>query len=124
MDGVMDFIHQEDRDMVRENIRRAIEGEGNYQVECRHFRADGTVGWMEGKGRVIYDERTRQPIRMIGVCIDATERKRNEQAHLQLAAIVDSSEDAIISADRTDRIPTCNAAPERIYQHPAPEISS
>ena len=122
MDGVLEFIHPDDRDMVRENIRRAIEGEGNYQVECRHFRADGTVGWMERKGRVIYDERTRQPIRMIGVCIDATERKRNEQAHLQLAAIVDSSEDAIISADMTGRILTWNAAAERMYGYPAAEI--
>src|SRR5260370_35977124 len=77
---------------------------------------------MEGKGRVIYDERTQQAIRMIGVCIDATGRKRNEEARFHLAAIVDSSEDAIISADLTGLILTWNAAAERMYGYPAAEI--
>jgi len=59
---------------------------------------------------------------MMGVCIDATERKRNEQARLQLAAIVDSSDDAIISADLKGVILTWNAAAERMFGYSAQEV--
>ena len=58
---------------------------------------------------------------MMGVCIDTTERKRNEQARLQLAAIVDSSDDTIISADLNGVILTWNAAAGRMYGYTASE---
>jgi len=121
LDDILRFVHPEDRDMVRRNIKVAIDGMGHCQVECRYIRRDGSVGWMEGQGRVIYQEQTRRPIRMMGVGIDATERKRNEQARLQLAAIVDSSDDAIISADLTGVILTWNAAAGRMYGYTASE---
>jgi PAS domain S-box-containing protein len=122
LEGVLKHIHPEDREMVRRNIRAAVEGAGNYQVDCRRVLPDGTVGWMESKGRVVCDERTGQPVRMMGICIDATERKRNELARLQLAAIVDSSNDAVISADMNGIVLTWNAAAERMYGYSAAEI--
>src|SRR5262249_46212280 len=33
--GVLENIHPEDRDMVRREIRRAIEGNGKYDIQCR-----------------------------------------------------------------------------------------
>jgi len=120
-EGTLGFVHPDDRDMVRRKTKLAIEGTGHFDVECRHFRGDGSVGWTEAKGRVIYDERTERPLRMMGVCIDATERKRDEQARMQLAAIVDSSDDTIISADLNGIILTWNAAAGRMYGYTAPE---
>src|SRR5579871_1048810 len=49
------------------------------------------------------------------VARDISERKRLEAAHAQLAAIVASSEDAIVSKDLTGIIQTWNAGAERIY---------
>src|SRR5260221_743426 len=120
-EGALGLVHPDDRQMVRRKIKLAIEGTGHFDVECRHFRGDGSVGWTEAKGRVIYDERTERPLRMMGVCIDATERKRDEQARMQLAAIVDSSDDTIISADLNGIILTWNAAAGRMYGYTAPE---
>src|SRR5262249_47866850 len=119
--GALQVVHPEDREMVRRKAKLAIEGTGQFQVECRRLRRDGSVGWTESKGRVIYDERTKRPLRMMGVCIDATERKRDEQARMQLAAIVDSSDDTIISADLNGVILTWNAAAGRMYGYTASE---
>jgi len=122
VEGVFNLIHPEDRDLVRTEVARAVAGDAQYHVECRHLRSDGTVGWMEGKGRLLRDERTGKAVRMIGVCIDATERKRHERALQRLAAIVDSSDDAILSADLEGKILTWNAAAERMYGYSAGEV--
>src|SRR5260370_7739504 len=72
-------IRQEDRSEVREAIQRALDGDGKYHSEYRQVRDDGTVGWMEARGRVIRDASGR-PVRLMGVCMDISERKRAEEA--------------------------------------------
>src|SRR5262249_43795205 len=66
----------------------------------------------------------RQDNRIVGashVARDITTSKRLEAAHAQLAAIVESSEDAIISQDLKGDIETWNAAANRIYGYTARE---
>jgi PAS domain S-box-containing protein len=53
---------------------------------------------------------------------DITERKRAEEAPLRLAAIVESSHDAIVSTDLRGIITSWNAAAERLYGYTAHEI--
>ena len=57
----------------------------------------------------------------IGSIADITERKRGEIANAKLAAIVDSSEDAIISKDLKGIIQTWNAGAARIFGYTAGE---
>ena len=52
---------------------------------------------------------------------DISERRRLEVANAQLAAIVESSEDAIVSKDLTGTIKTWNAKAERIFGYSATE---
>ena len=51
----------------------------------------------------------------LGITRDITERRKAEETRLLLGAIVDSSDDAIISKDLDGRITSWNRAAERLY---------
>ena len=59
---------------------------------------------------------------MDGTSADITERLAIERAHAELAAIVDSSDDAIISATLDGLIVSWNHSAERIYGYSASEV--
>jgi PAS domain S-box-containing protein len=76
-------IHPDDRQRVLESVRRAIERGVPHDVEYRIVAPDGTVRWVEGKGRV--DCEDGRPARMTGVCVMTTRRKEAELARLRSA---------------------------------------
>jgi C4-dicarboxylate-specific signal transduction histidine kinase len=74
----LNAIHPEDREKVRRAVAQALEHRQPYEVEMRMVAPDGTVRWMAAKGQGFYDERG-QAVRMTGIALDVTERKRVEQ---------------------------------------------
>jgi PAS domain S-box-containing protein len=75
----LEAISAGDRAAVRAAISRAIDRGTPYEAEFRITRTDGSTRWVLGKGTVVHD-RTGRPVRMIGVNVDVTERKRAEMA--------------------------------------------
>jgi PAS domain S-box-containing protein len=72
------LIHPDDRDRVQLTIARSLQ-EGEHEMEYRALLRDGSVRWLSARGVVIRDARG-EPARMIGVCMDITERKQAEAA--------------------------------------------
>lgn len=69
----------------------------------------------------LFDEAGRL-IGAINLLIDVTERRRHEEAAIRLAAIVSSSDDAIVSKTLEGQITSWNAGAERIFGYTAEEM--
>jgi PAS domain S-box-containing protein len=71
-------VHPDDRARLQQELQRALV-RGVHEVEYRIVRPDGEPRWVSGKGIVVYAP-SGQPERMLGVCMDITDRKRAEEA--------------------------------------------
>ena len=78
LDRVASFIHPEDREAWRQNLRKAMESGQALHVEFRVVRPDGSVRWFVSQGRSHIRKNGGSP-RLLGVSIDVTERKRTEE---------------------------------------------
>ncbi len=107
-----------DRERVDECFQVAMSGGGEYDVEFRVTWPDGSVHWLWSKGRFFFDD-TGRPYRVAGIQVDVTDRRREVEAALRLAAIIESSEDAIISQDRSGVVASWNPGAERLFGCPA-----
>jgi PAS domain S-box-containing protein len=72
-------VHPEDRGLVWKAVTEAMESQGPYVAEFRIVRPDGTVRWVAARGRFYYSS-DGEPVRMLGIAVDATERKTSEEA--------------------------------------------
>lgn len=83
-DHFQQLIYAEDRDTVNTAIRQALETGGEFYVEFRNALQNGGIRWIAGSGKVFPGD-DGQPLRMIGVGLDVTQRKRAEHTSRFLA---------------------------------------
>jgi signal transduction histidine kinase/CheY-like chemotaxis protein len=75
-------VHPDDRDELAMLFQRALDERTEYAHEYRVVHSDGVVRWMAAWGRGIYGADDR-PMRMVGVFMDVTERRRLEEQFRQ-----------------------------------------
>ncbi len=100
-----------DRPLVARAIEQALANRGRFQVEFQ-ARGPGQVErWMTSVGEVTVDDQ----VHLVGLTMDSSDRHRAEHVQAHLAAIVQSSADAIIGIDLDGTVRSWNAAGERMY---------
>ncbi|GAB3512749.1 PAS domain S-box protein [Emticicia fontis] len=91
----------------------------NYQFFIK--QSDGEKKWIETSAKVYYDQ-YGNPIRLLGTVKDITESKNVEEKMATLAAIVESSDDLILSKGLDGIVTSWNAAGKRILGYEAAEM--
>jgi PAS domain S-box-containing protein len=71
------LIHPDDRSLLQQATAEAVVGDQSFCQEYRMVTAEGKVRWLKSQGRIYLNE-SGQPVRMIGVSIDISDRKQIE----------------------------------------------
>jgi PAS domain S-box-containing protein len=91
-------VHPDDRERVAARLEESFEKTHVWDYEFRCVWPDGSVHWLLAKGKVFLDEWHR-PVRMAGITLDITERRRAEDAvresQQHLVSIYNTVEDII-----------------------------
>ncbi len=86
--NVQALLHPDDVDQLRKAIAEFNKGTRSYETEFRIVRPDGDVRWCVGTAAATVDDSGRV-MRVSGVTVDITERKRAEERRTLLAREVD-----------------------------------
>jgi PAS domain S-box-containing protein len=93
-----ELVHPKDRARVNEEFEQLVQSREESESEFRLIRPDGVMRWIRGRGLVMEDAATGS-LRVVGVNMDITERKREAAAIATLVQEVraDSSENFFTS---------------------------
>jgi PAS domain S-box-containing protein len=79
-------VHPEDLPRAESIAKRAIAARTDFRYEYRIAMPDGNHRWLEARAHPIFD-RSGACVRVTGLTVDVTERKRVEEANKQLAHV-------------------------------------
>lgn len=93
-------VHPEDKAETEQALRDARDNRQDYVHEFRSLHPDGEVRWLSARGRYFYNP-AGDPVRMIGVMDDVTERREWEDRQKVLVAELQHRTRNLIAVVRT-----------------------
>ena len=89
--GFLATVHPDDRARVVAACERCAATGADFDEEFRVVWPDGSVHWLDDKGRTFHDEQGR-PSYMTGACVEITDRKAAEEERERRLAALGTSE--------------------------------
>jgi len=117
-DAWMSRVHEEDRPQVLRVLDEVVKGKEAWDNTFRIVRPDGTVSWIQSLGRA---DRAADghPLRLTGLDLDVTERRRAEEAlrarrdeerDREVQLLLETATQGIVTVDAQATIVTANRA--------------
>jgi PAS domain S-box-containing protein len=120
-DGWLDGVHPDDRQRCLDTYRSSVESRVPFKMEYRLRRADGHFRWVLGHGEPRFSDQGEFE-GYVGSCLDINERRAAEETSSRLAAIVQSSDDAIIAKNLNGIVTSWNGSAERMFGYTEEEV--
>jgi PAS domain S-box-containing protein len=102
-----DLIHPEDREMVWQEVQKAIAVRRRFQVTYRIMTAQGRLKWVFEQGQGAFSENDVLD-GIEGLIIDVTSQKASEEKLIQLSRAVEQSPSAVVITDLNGSIEYVN----------------
>ena len=109
-------VHRDDWQSLQEQMQAGIKS-GSIEFEYRYHHPVNGLRWFYGKGRSLGEQQ-----RILGILQDVTERKRAEETQQRLAAIIESSDDAIVGKNLHGIVTSWNPGAEKMFGYSAHEM--
>ncbi|PYL12499.1 MAG: hypothetical protein DMF43_08200 [Verrucomicrobia bacterium] len=117
-ESVRRVIHPEDREYVRNTVKRSLDTRGEIEAEYRVVIPGGKVRWMTRRAHIEFDDKGK-PVWERGVLIDVTERKFAEE---RFRLVVDAAPSGMVMANREGKIILVNAQIETFFGYTRDEL--
>jgi PAS domain S-box-containing protein len=122
----MDVTYEEDRKAFLELVGEILEGKRqHYQIEKRYRRKDGALLWVRNNVALVPGTRDVAPF-LFAVVEDITQHKQEESARRyseeKYRVVVDTANDAVLTADESGAIQFANPATMRVFGYDPKEL--
>jgi PAS domain S-box-containing protein len=120
-ENYMNFVHPEDRKYVNDVFEKARKDKQPFRFDCRIIIGKNEIRNHHSRGEVFTDH-NGTPVKMTGTSQDVTEAKKADLELRRMAAIVESTSDAIISKTLEGIITSWNRQAEKIFGYKREEV--
>lgn len=115
-------IYPDDQKAVRAALKRWSSGKTpDYEVHYRVQGRDGKLRWLADRG-IVLSRKNGRPCQIGGIARDITEREAVEAMNRRLAAVVENTDDSVITMNLEGEIVTWNEGAERIFGYTLEEV--